>query len=158
MNNQKTILDIEQIKEILPHRYPFIFIDRVIEFQPSKKLVAIKNISANEQFFVGHFPGEPVVPGVLIIESMAQAGIIFFAKSKRKDKEKLIYYLGKVEAKFISSVYPADQLRLEIRPVKLLSTTGVIDAKAYVSERLVAEAEIYFVVKPHPDKENNQGK
>ncbi len=151
MNNKKISLDIEEIRSILPQRYPFILIDRVIELIPLKKLVAIQNVSINEPFFVGHFPGKPVMPGVLIIEAMAQAGIILFAKSKEKDKQQNLYYLGKVEAKFISSVYPADQLRIEVVPLKLLTNLGVIEAKAFVAERLVAEAKIYFGVKPVED-------
>ena len=149
MAEEKILLTIEEIEKILPHRFPFILIDRVIEYIPDKKLVAIKNVSINEQFFTGHFPGAPVMPGVLIIEAMAQAGIIFFAKTKAQEDKKNIYYLGKLEAKFISPVYPSSQLRLEITPLKLLSNLGVIKTEAFVGEKLVAQAQIYFGVKPY---------
>lgn len=141
-------IGIEEIKEIIPHRYPFLLVDKVIDCIPNEKLVAIKNVSANEQFFVGHFPQEKVMPGVLIIEALAQAGAVFFYLSKKtKDDKNLIYYLGKVEAKFKKAVIPGDQLRLEIKPLKMLSSAGILSAEAYVEKDLVATAELAFSVK-----------
>jgi len=141
-------MGVEEIKEILPHRYPFLLVDKVIDCVPNEKLVAVKNVSANEQFFVGHFPQEKVMPGVLIVEALAQAGAIFFYLSKRtKDDKNLIYYLGKIQAKFMKPVIPGDQLRLEIKPIKMLSNVGILSAEAYVEDNLVTSAELAFSVK-----------
>ena len=140
-------LDILEIQKIIPHRYPFVMIDRVIECIPNEKLVAIKNVSINEQFFNGHFPEEKVMPGVLIVEAMAQAGCIYFYYSKNMQGKKLIYYLAKVTAKFIAPVVPGDQLRIVVTTVKLLPKVGFLKAEAFVKEKLVAEAEIGFGIK-----------
>ena len=99
-------LDIRDIQKIIPHRYPFLLIDRIIELEPNEKLVAVKNVSINEHYFVGHFPEEKVMPGVLIIEAMAQAGCIYFYYSKNMQGKDLIYYLAKVTSKFIHPVVP----------------------------------------------------
>ncbi len=140
-------LDIQEIKKIIPHRFPMLLIDRVLEIKPNEKLVAIKNVSVNEQFFVGHFPGEKVMPGVLIVEAMAQAGCIYYYYSRDLIGKKLIYYLGKVEAKFSAPVVPGDQLRIEVTTVKFMSKMGFLKAQASVGEKLVAEAEIGFGIK-----------
>jgi 3-hydroxyacyl-[acyl-carrier-protein] dehydratase len=140
------MLSIEEIKQILPQRFPFLMIDRVVELRENEKLVAIKNVSIGEQFFVGHFEKEKVMPGVLIIEALAQAGIILFHYSK-KPQPGSIYYLGKVEARFFKPVLPGDQLRLEITPVKLLSNLGILKAVAYVNQEKAAETQIAFSVK-----------
>ncbi len=140
-------LDITEIQKIIPHRYPFLLIDRVVELNPNKKLIAIKNVSVNEQFFVGHFPGEKVMPGVLIIEAMAQAGCIYFYYSKNMQGKDLIYYLAKVTAKFVKPVIPGDQLRIEVTTIKLMSKVGFLKIKTSVKEELVAEAEIGFGIK-----------
>ena len=140
-------LDIREIKKIIPHRFPFLFLDKVLDVQPNQKLIAIKNVSIDEQFFVGHFPGEKIMPGVLIIEAMAQAGCVYFYFSKNKQGKDLIYYLAKVSAKFREPVYPGDQLILEITTLKFLPATGFVQAKAFVKDKLVAEAEIGFGVK-----------
>ncbi len=140
-------LEIHQIKEIIPHRYPFLMIDRVVDLIPNEKLVAVKNVSVNEQYFQGHFPEEKVMPGVLMTEAMAQAGCIFFYYSKGEQGKKYIYYLGKVTVKFLAPVVPGDQLRLEVTPRKLLPKTGIIATQALVGDKKVAEAEIVFSVK-----------
>ncbi len=140
-------LNILQIKEIIPHRFPFLLLDKVTALTPGKKLVAIKNVSINEPFFVGHFPEEKVMPGVLILEAMAQAGCIYFYYSKNLQGKKLIYYLAKVNAKFLSPVVPGDQLRIEVTTIKLLPKAGFLKTQAYVGERLSAEAEIGFGIK-----------
>jgi len=139
------MLDIEEIKSILPHRYPFLMIDKVIEVEKDK-LISIKNVSANEYFFEGHFPKNKVMPGVLIIEAMAQSAIIFFYCTKNKKKD-AIYYLGKVEAKFFKPVFPGDQLTIEINPLKLFSDRGIVKSQAKVKDSIVATAEIAFSVK-----------
>ncbi|MCK5083614.1 MAG: 3-hydroxyacyl-ACP dehydratase FabZ [Candidatus Omnitrophica bacterium] len=140
-------LDIRQIQEIIPHRFPFCLIDRVIDLRPNEKLTAIKNVSVNEQFFVGHFPEEKVMPGVLIIEAMAQAGCIYFYYSKNKQGKDLIYYLAKVSTKFHKPVIPGDQLKIEVTSVKLMNKAGFVATKAFVKDQLVAEAEIGFGIK-----------
>ncbi len=140
-------LDIREIQKIIPHRFPFLLIDRVVELEPNQKLVALKNVSINEHFFVGHFPDEKVMPGVLIIEAMAQAGCIYFYYSKNMQGKNLIYYLAKVESKFISPVFPGDQLRIEVTTIKLMSKAGFLKMQAFVKEKLVAEAEIGFGIK-----------
>ncbi|MCD4779319.1 MAG: 3-hydroxyacyl-ACP dehydratase FabZ [Candidatus Omnitrophica bacterium] len=142
------IIDIAQIQKIIPHRFPFLLIDRVIECEPNEKLVAIKNVSVNEPFFVGHFPEEKVMPGVLIVEAMAQAGCIYYYYSKnlQTTHNDLVFYLAKITAKFKAPVIPGDQLRIEVRSVKLLSKVGFFKAVGYVGDRIVAEAEIGFSV------------
>jgi beta-hydroxyacyl-ACP dehydratase FabZ len=140
-------LDIREIQKIIPHRFPFLLIDKVIELQPNERLIAIKNVSVNEPYFVGHFPNEKVMPGVLIIEAMAQAGCIYFYYSKNMQGKDLIYYLAKVSVKFIKPVVPGDQLRLEVSTIKLMSKVGFLRTKAYVKNELIAEAEIGFGIK-----------
>ncbi len=140
-------LDIREIQKIIPHRFPFLLIDKVVSCEPNQKLVAIKNVSVNEQHFVGHFPNEKVMPGVLIIEAMAQAGCIYFYYSKNMQGKNLVYYLAKVEAKFIAPVVPGDQLRLEVTTIKMLPKAGFLRINAFVKEKLVAESEIGFGIK-----------
>ena len=140
-------LDIQEIQKIIPHRFPFLLIDRIIDLQPNKKLIAIKNVSINEHFFVGHFPEEKIMPGVLIIEAMAQAGCVYFYYSKNLIGKQLIYFLGKVNAKFLAPVVPGDQLRIEVTTIKFLAKTGVIKTEAFVKDKLVCEAELAFSVK-----------
>ena len=140
-------LDITEIQKIIPHRFPFLLIDKVIELNPNEKLTAIKNVSINEPFFVGHFPGEKVMPGVLIVEAMAQAGCIYFYYSKNMQGKDLIYYLAKVTAKFIAPVAPGEQLKIEVTTIKLMSKAGFLRTKAFVKDKLVAEAEIGFGIK-----------
>ena len=140
-------LNILDIQKIIPHRFPFLLIDRVLDLRPNEKLVALKNVSVNEHFFVGHFPGEKVMPGVLIIEAMAQAGCIYFYYSKNMQGKDLIYYLAKVAAKFHKPVVPGDQLRIEVTTVKMLPKVGFLKTKAFVGEVLAAEAEIGFGIK-----------
>ncbi len=141
------ILDILEIQKIIPHRYPFLMIDKVVECTPNKKLIAVKNASTNEQFFQGHFPGGQIMPGVLIIEAMAQAGCVYFYHSKNLQGQDLVYYLAKIDARFHHPVVPGDQLRIEVSSVKLLSKTGIIRAEAKVGDKLVAEAQIGLGIK-----------
>lgn len=140
-------LDIREIQKIIPHRFPFLLIDKVIEIVPNERLVAIKNVSVNEHFFVGHFPDEKIMPGVLIIEAMAQAGCIYFYYSKNMQGKKLMFYLAKTTTKFIAPVTPGDQLRIEVKTIKMLPKAGFLDIKAFVGEKLVTESEIGFGIK-----------
>ncbi len=140
-------LDVREIQKIIPHRFPFLMIDKVIELVPNEKLVALKNVSINEHYFVGHFPEEKVMPGVLILEAMAQAGCVYFYFSKNLQGKNLIYYLAKTTAKFHKPVVPGDQLRIEVETIKLLSKAGFLKATAFVKGEVAAEAEIGFGVK-----------
>ena len=140
-------LDIREIQKIIPHRFPFLLIDKVIDLQPNQKLTAVKNVSINEHFFTGHFPEEKVMPGVLIIEAMAQAACIYFYYSKNMQGKKLVYYLAKVEAKFTAPVVPGDQLIIEVTTIKLMNKAGILKTKAFVKENCVAEADIGFGIK-----------
>jgi 3-hydroxyacyl-[acyl-carrier-protein] dehydratase len=140
-------IDIRDIQKIIPHRYPFLLIDRITEIIPNEKLVAIKNVTINEYFFVGHFPEEKVMPGVLIVEAMAQAGCVYYYYSKNMQGKRLVYYLARAEAKFFAPVVPGDQLRMEIRSVKLMNNVGFLKGEAFVADKKVAEAEVGFSIK-----------
>lgn len=142
--------DIQKIQEILPQRYPFLFVDRVQEInEKQKKITCVKNLSINEHFFQGHFPGNPIMPGVIIIEAMAQASILLYAALKPEIAEKHpTFYLGKVEVKFTKPVKAGDQLILEVQGEKVMDKGGIVIARASVDNTQVAEAQIVFGVKP----------
>lgn len=139
------MLYINDIKAIIPHRYPFLLIDRVEELVEGEKIVAYKNLTANEEFFNGHFPQEPVMPGVLIIEAMAQAGAVAIL-SMEEYKGKTAYFGGIDKAKFRRKVVPGDTLRLEVEIVKLKKVAGIGRGAAYVGDTKVAEAELTFML------------
>lgn len=136
-------LDTPEIMRVLPHRYPFLFVDKVTELEEDKKAVGIKNVTINDYFFKGHFPGRPVMPGVLIIEAMAQlAGILML--SKKENLGKLAYFAGIDKVRFRKAVVPGDQLRLEVEVIKLRSKTGQVHTRALVEGKVVAEANLMF--------------
>lgn len=135
-------MDINEIQNIIPHRYPMLLIDRVIEIEPLKRLVALKNITMNEQVFQGHFPGAPVFPGVLLIEAMAQAGAILLFREIPERESKLLYFTGIDAAKFRRPVVPGDQVRLEVTVLKYKMGYAKLRAEAFVDGHLVAEANI----------------
>jgi len=138
----------EKIKSILPQREPFLFIDEVVEVEEGKRVVAKKYLDPEADFFKGHFPGNPVMPGVLTIEAMAQAGILVYATARPQIiKQNPSYYFGSVKAKFRSPAYPGETLILEAEIFKVTNFGGVVDAKAKVADRLVAEARNIFAVK-----------
>ena len=140
--------DKEKIKSILPHREPFLFIDEIIEIDGTQKVVAVKYINKNESFFQGHFPDKPVMPGVLIIEAMAQASIILYSIDKPEiAKARPDYYLGKVKAEFLSPVYPGDKLIIETNKVKFLDNAAITDTIAKVNNKIVAKANLVFGVR-----------
>ena len=136
-------LDINEIMKILPHRYPFLMVDRVIEVEHGKRCVALKNVSMNEPFFQGHFPGHPVMPGVLIIEALAQvAGIMAYLASDEITRTKVTYFMAIDNARFRKPVSPGDQLRLEVTTTMNRRGIWGVAGKAYVGETLVAEADL----------------
>lgn len=139
------MLDIKQIQEIIPHRHPMLLIDRVEEVIPNKSAVAYKAVSYNEPFFVGHYPEKPVMPGVLIIEALAQTGAVAIL-SEEVNKGKLIFFGGINNAKFRKPVEPGCLLRLETEIVKQKGPVGIGSAKAYVGDTLAVEAELTFFV------------
>lgn len=141
----KTVMDIKQIMEIIPHRYPFLLIDRIVEIEEGKRIVALKNVTMNEQFFNGHFPVEPVMPGVLIIEAMAQAGACAIL-SMDEYKGKIAYFGAINNVKFRDKVVPGDTLRLEVELLKLKKVAGIGKGIAYVGDKKVAEAEFTFMI------------
>lgn len=137
------MLESREIQEIIPHRYPFLLVDRIIELEEGKRAVGIKNVSANEPFFQGHFPGHPIMPGVLIMEALAQVGAVVILK-KSEYAGYLALFAGLDDVKFKRQVIPGDQLRLEVELLKMRKTFGVAQGKAYVGEALVAEGTLKF--------------
>jgi 3-hydroxyacyl-[acyl-carrier-protein] dehydratase len=134
--------DIQEILELLPHRYPFLLIDRVVEFEPARRLVAIKNVTINEPFFQGHFPGYPIMPGVLVVEAMAQAGGIIMMAEMPDRHEKLVVFTGIERAKFRRPVTPGDQLRIEVEVLSFRPRAGRIQGVALVDGKKACEATL----------------
>jgi len=132
--------DIEWIMSVLPHRYPILLVDRVLEMEPKKRIVALKNVTINEEIFLGHFPGKAVMPGVLLIEGMAQAGGLLLLHDLPDRAGKLLYFAGIEEAKFRRPVVPGDQVRYEIEVLRLRSTFCKVAGKALVDGEVAAEA------------------
>ena len=142
------ILDIQEILEFLPHRYPFLLIDRIIEFEPMKRLVALKNVTINEPFFQGHFPGYPIMPGVLVVEAMAQAGGIIMMHEMPDRQSKLVVFTGIERAKFRRPVTPGDQIRIEVEVLSFRPRAGRIQGRATVDGKLACEATLTCQVVP----------
>ena len=147
------VLDINAIKKILPHRYPFLLVDKITELELDKKVVGIKSVTANEPFFQGHFPEQPVMPGVLIVEAMAQTGGILMLNSVENPESKLVFFMQIKNAKFRKPVVPGDQLVMEAELASKKRNIIVIKTKAFVDNNLVAEAELMAAV---VDKENQK--
>jgi 3-hydroxyacyl-[acyl-carrier-protein] dehydratase len=149
------MLSFEEIRKLIPQKYPFLFIDKVVELQKGSKIVCLKNISGNESFFVGHFPDFAIMPGVLILEALAQASIILFRKSFDTDKDKdKVFLLGSADVRFTRPVFPGDQLLLEINVEKLISKAAIVKGIARVGEKVVTKATLSFGV---AEKESLKG-
>ena len=135
-------MDVTDILQILPHRYPMLLVDRVLEIEPGQRIVGLKNVSANEPFFAGHFPGRPVMPGVLIVEALAQCGGLLLMAGLDRPEEKVIYFLAVDGVKFRRPVVPGDQLRLELELLQGRGRRGRLKGVARVDGKVVAEATI----------------
>ena len=142
----EVILDSEGIRKLLPHRYPFLLVDRVVELQPREKIVGIKQVSINEPFFQGHFPGAPVMPGVLVIEALAQCGAILALREIEDRDQKLVLFTGIKEARFRRPVVPGDTLVLEVRALRVGSRIQRMHGEAKVDGQLCADAELTSVI------------
>ena len=144
------MLNINDILKILPHRYPMLLVDRIVEIDAGKRIVGIKNVTANEQFFQGHFPGAPVMPGVLIVEAMAQCGAVLILRDIPDREKKLFLFGGVDKARFRRPVIPGDQLRLECEVLQRRSNSIKFRGTATVNGELVAEAEMLSVMVERP--------
>ncbi len=140
------MISVHEIQEILPHRYPFLLVDRVVELESGRRIVGLKNVTVNEPFFQGHFPGHPIMPGVLIIEALAQVGGILAFKSAQADASKLILFLGIDKAKFRRPVFPGDQLQLEMEVLQARPPFWRMRGTARVAGTVVCEAELKAMV------------
>jgi 3-hydroxyacyl-[acyl-carrier-protein] dehydratase len=144
-----TPIDIEKIMQLLPHRYPFLLVDRVVQFDASKTLTALKNVTINEPFFQGHFPGHPVMPGVLVLEALAQAcGLLVLLSAKDKQADTLFYFARIDNARFSQIVKPGDQLRLEVEQKRMRMGMGQFETRALVDGKVVASAEMLCAQRP----------
>ncbi len=139
------ILSATEIQAIIPHRYPMLLVDRIIELEPMKRAVGIKNVSINEHFFMGHFPEKPIMPGVIILEAMAQVGGVALLYPE-ENRGKIAYFAGMEKIKFRKPVTPGDQLRMVAEIIKVRGSIGKVWAEAFVDGQVVAEAEFLFAL------------
>lgn len=143
MDLKDTQLDITEVLNILPHRYPFVLVDRVLELEAGESIIALKNVTINEPFFQGHFPQAPVMPGVLIMEALAQVGAIMAYLSMGEERgQKLVYFAGMDGVRFRKKVVPGDQLILKCKTLKQKMGIWTLEGKAYVDDKLAAEAKL----------------
>jgi beta-hydroxyacyl-ACP dehydratase FabZ len=142
------MLSIQDVMNLLPHRYPFLLIDRILEFEPGKRVVGLKNVTINEPFFQGHFPGHPIMPGVLLLEAMAQTGGVLALKSipEEEVKKKVLYFMSIDKAKFRKPVTPGDQVRFELTMIRERGAVKSFKAVATVDGAVVAEAEMMAMI------------
>ena len=151
MKKAKFMLDVVDIQKILPHRFPFLLVDRIVEIEKEKFIEAYKNVTIGEQIFQGHFPGHPIYPGVMIIEGMAQAGGVLAFESMSQDEQsdtqdKVVYFMSIDKAKFRSPVKPGDKLVYKLSVIKHKGSIWVLDGKAYVDDKLACEAELKAMI------------
>jgi 3-hydroxyacyl-[acyl-carrier-protein] dehydratase len=144
-------LDINQIQQVLPHRYPFLLVDRVLEYEAGKRIIGLKNVTANEHFFQGHFPAEPIMPGVLILEALAQVGAIMVLKELKAEGQ-VVLFAGMDGVAFRRKVVPGDQLRLEAEVDRIRPPFGRFKTRATVENELAAEAVMKFMLQPPAPK------
>jgi len=142
MQKAPVLLDVMGIQKILPHRYPFLLVDAIVEMEPQKRVVGIKNVTFNEPYFIGHFPGRPVMPGVLIVEAMAQTGGVLLLQDVPDRENKLLYFVAIDDARFRRPVVPGDQLRLEVEVISRRASFCKLAGKATVHGELAAEATL----------------
>lgn len=147
MNTSPIFKDLQDIFTLLPHRYPFLLVDRILTFEPNVSITGLKNVTFNEPFFQGHFPNQPIMPGVLILEAMAQVGIIFAKLTDDGLRDKLMVFAGMDEVRFRRPVVPGDQLIMELSLIKRKSTLWKMAAKAVVEGQLAAEAVLMAGIK-----------
>ncbi|HEY0143679.1 MAG TPA: 3-hydroxyacyl-ACP dehydratase FabZ [Thermoanaerobaculia bacterium] len=145
------MLNINEIMKLLPHRYPMLLVDRILEMEEGKRIVGLKNVTANEQFFQGHFPGAPVMPGVLIVEAMAQCGAVLFLRYLEERERKLFLFGGVDKARFRRQVVPGDTLILEAVVLQKRASTVKLKGTARVNDVVVAEAELLSVMVDRPE-------
>ena len=145
------MINIEEIMKCLPHRYPMLLVDRILEIEDGKRIVGLKNVSANEQFFQGHFPGAPVMPGVLIIEALAQCGAVLFLRDLPDREKKLFLFGGVDKARFRRPVVPGDQLILECEVLQKRASTVKLRGVARVGDQLATECEMFSVMVDRPE-------
>ncbi len=152
----KPVMEIGDILKILPHRYPFLLIDRVTELEHKKRIVALKNVTFNEPFFQGHFPDKPIMPGVLIVEAIAQAGGALLLTEVLNRDELLMLFTGIERARFRRPVVPGDQLRIEVEVLAWRKTAARLEGKAYVGDKVAAEAVVTCRLVPRAMSDDNQ--
>lgn len=140
-------MDIKEIQKIIPHRFPFLLVDSILELEPGKRAVGLKNVTINEPFFTGHFPGNPVMPGVLIVEAMAQVGAVALL-SLEKNQGKTVLFGGIDKVRFKKQVLPGDQLRMEVVLIKIKGSIGKGEGKAYVGDELAVSGQFLFSMAP----------
>jgi beta-hydroxyacyl-ACP dehydratase FabZ len=145
------MLTITEIMKLLPHRYPMLLVDRILEIEPGKRIVGLKNVTANEQFFQGHFPGAPVMPGVLIVEAMAQCGAVLALRDMEDRDRKLFLFGGVDKARFRRQVVPGDQLIMELTVMQRRANTAKLQGIARVNDAVVAEAVLLSVLVDRPE-------
>jgi len=147
MEGVSVMIDVKEIMEIMPHRYPFLLVDRIESLKEGEEIVGIKNVTINEPFFAGHFPGNPIMPGVLIIEAMAQVGgVLAFHSSPKEWAGSLVYFMGIDKVRFRKPVVPGDQLRLKLTTIRQKQRVFKMRGEAYVEDTLVAEAELMAAI------------